>query len=218
MSYELYGENGEITGEISSLEVLEDGVILEHIKSPGSRCETFNDTECLYGTPETACESWEKQVGENSSDICCQKYAAEQLMETHFSEAEFSDTAQKNGWYYPESGTTLSDVGNVLEYLKLKVERDENISIRDLCMMLDNGEKVICLVNDSVLHCSELSQVPGFYPNHTVEVIGVDATNPEQIKILINDPKAPTAKTSVDSSAFFKAMGANNFCIGTTQW
>ena len=37
MSYELYGENGEITGEISSLEVLEDGVILEHIKSPGSR-------------------------------------------------------------------------------------------------------------------------------------------------------------------------------------
>lgn len=218
MNYELYYENAENAEELKTTELLEEGVEMEHIRAPESEVAFLEDAERVYGAIEKDSECWERQVGANSSDICCQKYVVEQLLGTHFSESEFADIACKNGWYHSEKGTTCSDIGNILEQFNIKTEREENISVSDLCTMLDNGEKVICLVNDSVLYCPELSEISMFYPNHAVEVIGIDGSDKEKVKVIINDPEATSAKTVIDSDIFFKAMGKNNFCVGTSQW
>lgn len=218
MDYELNYENVEKTEHMETIELLEEGVELEHIKAPKSEFIFLEDTERVYGRIEKDSECWECQVGKNSSDVCCQKYVAEQLLETHFNESEFADIARKNGWYHSEKGTACSDIGNILEQFNIKTEREENISISDLCIMLDNGEKVICLVNDSVLQCPELSEFSMFYPNQAIEVIGIDGSDKENMQVIVNDPKSASAKTIFAAETFFKAMGKNNFCVCTSQW
>lgn len=95
--------------------------------------------------------------------------------------------ARERGWYDPESGTTMLDVGKVLEELGMTVERQTGATISDLAAALAQG-KVICGVNNMLLSVPELAMLPGLRANHAVQVIGIDTSDPNRVEVILNDP------------------------------
>lgn len=167
-------------------ELLEEGVSLEHLHAGRGR-ETQEPEERMIGEPYEDMETWSPQAEDYSCAIACQEMIAEQLTGQDFSEEKMIALARERGWYDPESGTTMFDVGKVLEELGMTVERQTGATISDLAAALERG-KAICGVNNMLLSAPELFMLPGLRANHAVQVIGIDTSNPDRVEVILNDP------------------------------
>lgn len=182
-------ENQELFGlnELSDqMRQLEEGVSLEHMHAERN-LETEERQEQIIGQPYEDMETWSPQEEDYSCAIACQEMIAEQLTGKDISEEKMIAFARERGWYDPECGTTMYDVGRLLEEMGMKVERQTGAAISDLASALEQG-KVICGVNNMLLSEPALAILPGLRANHAVQVIGIDMTNPEHVEVILNDP------------------------------
>ena len=187
MNNELF-DSPELSQELTSAEYLEDGVIREKLGVDPEIAEWDGPEEAVIGNPEEADDHWHLQSERNSCAVACQEFVAEQLLEREFSEQELIDYAKARDWYDPASGTSITDIGKLLEAVGLRVERSEHLTVSDLAMSLAEGEKVICGVNNMILQEPALADLPGINANHAVEVIGIDYSDPGNPKVILNDP------------------------------
>ncbi len=181
-----------------SLEFMEDlenvGEATEKLGGIRDFFEGLLKKDYIVGDPEADMESWHMQDGDVSCAVVCQEFVAEELLDREFTEAEFCAYAEEHGWYDPETGTAPNDVGNILESFGLDVERKQGVTLSELSDMLERGKKVICGVNNEVLVHPEWAEMPGVSANHAVQVIGIDSTNPDDIRIILNDPGVPDGR------------------------
>lgn len=195
---------------------IEPGLTLERAEQTAlSLSEITENAERVAGTPETDMENWHEQAEQNSCAVCCQEFVAEQLLDREFSEQELVKYATERGWYNPETGTTLSDVGKLLESLGLEVERESGLTLSDLFNELDSGHKLICAVNNMVLEDPAFADLPGMSANHAVQVIGIDYSNPEDVRVILNDSGVSNGMgRSVSADTFVKAWNTSgNFAV-----
>lgn len=191
-------QEAELTEFPAETEILEEGVIREHLGERGeSVAEQYEEIEGIEeleqgdriaGNPEEDMENWHPQLEQNSCAIASQSFIAEQLLDGEYSEESMIRAAEKMGWYEAREGTAPDDVGKLLECLGLEVEREYNVTLSELAETLESGEKVICGVNNQILACPEMAELPGIKANHAVQVIGIDATDPEHVEVILNDP------------------------------
>ena len=219
MSYESFFDM-ENTAESQELwkdvKEIEPGLILERSEQAVlSLSEMTENAERVAGTPETDMENWHEQAEQNSCAVCCQEFVAEQLLDREFSEQELVKYATERGWYNPETGTTLSDVGKLLEALGLEVERESGLTLSDLFNELESGHKLICGVNNMILENPDFADLPGLNANHAVQVIGIDYSNPEDIRVILNDSGVPNGMgRNVSADTFVKAWNTSgNFAV-----
>lgn len=191
------------TARVSGLEQLELGLTLEHLEVSDINSEYNEASDTVIGDPEKDAENWHLQDAENSCAVCCQEFVAEQLLGEEFSEEQFSKVAEKNGWYDANTGTTLNDVGKILEACGLDVERTKGATLNDLAEDLREGNKLICAVSASVLDNPEFAKMPGTKADHAVQVIGIDVANPKDIKVILNDPGVSDGKGRIVSADTF---------------
>lgn len=201
------GFEKEISENVSNIETMEDGVIIEHLTAPRERKEYTEDKSDLFGDPEKDAEVWSREPDIALSGLMCQKYAAEQLLGKSLTRQDIIAAAEKNGWYGGETGIAFSDVGKVLGELGLSVEREHGLTLKELCEMLYGGEKVICPVSGTLLAYPELSGFPGLSADLMVEVIGVELSG-EEPRIIINDPTAEKGGTEHIFKVFSEAWRA----------
>lgn len=187
MNNELF-EASELPQEGTNEEVLEEGVILERLGVGREIAEWDEPEETVIGNPEEADDHWHLQSEMNSCAIACQEFVAEQLLDREFSEQEMIEYAKARDWYDPAEGTSITDIGKLLETVGLQVERVENLTMADLAMSLAEGEKVICGVNSMILQEPALAELPGISANHAVEVIGIDYSDAGNPQVILNDP------------------------------
>ena len=187
------------------LRELEHGVSLEHFGArPELKCEQ-EAFEMGAGTPEKDAEHWHRQGEKSSCAVACQEFVAEQLLDRDFSEQKMIEFAKEKGWYDPETGTTSSDMGKILESLGLRVERVKGLSLNDLAQELDSGAKLICGVSNLILARPELAEIPGQNINHAVEVVGVKQT-PSDTWVILNDPGIEGGRgVHIRAATFLKA-------------
>ena len=219
MSYESFFdlENTAESQELwKGVKEIEPGLILERSEQTAlSLAEMTENAERVAGTPETDMENWHEQAEQNSCAVCCQEFVAEQLLDREFSEQELVHMATERGWYNPETGTTISDVGKVLEALGLEVERESGLTLSDLFNELESGHKLICGVNNMILENPDFADLPGLNANHAVQVIGIDYSNPEDIRVILNDSGVPNGMgRNVSADTFVKAWNTSgNFAV-----
>lgn len=219
MSFEFLSEMETLVAQesIERNRELESGVMLERAEQSVVN-ETPEATDLVAGTPEKDLENWHMQSETNSCAICCQEFVAEQLLDHDLSEQELTKFATEQGWYNPETGTTISDVGKVLEAVGLEVKREYNQTLSDVFSELEDGHKVIVGVNNMVLDRPELAELPGFRANHAVQVIGIDYSNPEGVQVILNDSGVPDGKGRVVSAeTFAKAWNTSQRFMVTAQ-
>lgn len=113
----------------------------------------------------------------------------------------------------------MEDVGNILESFGLDVERQEGVTFAKLAQMLENGKKVICGVNNMVLANPELANINGISANHAVQVIGIDSTDPNDIRVILNDPGVPDGRgISHSLNTFMTAWStSNNYAVSVEK-
>ena len=210
MNYEMMF-TPEIVQEIVPMEELEEGVIREQLGRHEETGEWNEAQERVIGNPEEADDHWHVQSEQNSCAVACQEFVAEQLLDREFSEQELIEYAKERDWYNPAEGTSITDIGKLLEAVGLEVERVQGLSIADLAQSLADGEKVICGVNNMILQEPALAELPGITANHAVEVIGIDYSNPAKPQVILNDPGVLNGKgIRHDLDVFLEAWETSN--------
>lgn len=148
-----------------------------------------SDDDGVIGDPAEAMENWHTQETGTSCAVASQEFVLETLTGRDFTEAELRDLAEQNGWYDPDGGTPMADVGNILEHMGLTVNRSQGNSVSDIEECLENGGEVIVGVDSSELWEGESDDFfgPGMGADHAIQVIGIDRSNPDEPMVIIND-------------------------------
>lgn len=140
----------------------------------------------IVGSPEDALDSWHTQFG-NTCAVVSQEGILESILGQEFDEDELRELAEDNGWY--DNGTNAEDVGRLLEYYGIHTEHSFGNTIDDLRNSLRDGNQIIAFVDADELWSGENNELfgPGMDMNHAVRVIGIDESDPENLRVILND-------------------------------
>jgi serine/threonine protein kinase len=182
-----------------------------------------------FGTPDHDRAFWEGQ--QSYADTCairCQEYILQQFTGVDFPEKLLVDEAREHGWYAPGHGTSIQDVGNLLELHGVAVNRYTEANVFHLANELAQGHKVIIGVDssqlwghnstmDSMLHTVRDHFGLGGGADHAVVVSGIDTTDPHHVKVIISDPGDGKAVASYPMEQFLHAWEGSHFYMVATQ-
>ncbi len=180
--------------DLDASEILNDDTVFADGCAPAY--ETFDpDTanmDQVIGDPLDSMESWHYQETGSSCAVASQEFVLEQLTGMDFQESDLRDLAEEQGWYSPQGGTPMDDVGNILEHMGCTVERSGGNTIEDLQRCLENGGEVIVAVDSSEIWLGQDNDFfgPGMDADHAVQVIGIDYSSPDSPMVILNDPGA----------------------------
>jgi len=112
---------------------------------------------------------------------------------TFVPQEELIKQAQQHGWYSPGEGTTLNDVGNLLDLYGVPNHRVADANVFNLVDELGKGHKVIVGVDIDELYGNSFWQsikenLVGKTPNHAMLVSGIDTSDPIHSKVILTDP------------------------------
>lgn len=201
MNLELFEEDELFEGE----ELLEHGVKLEHFTA--EKFEVTEDSEIteIYGVPEKDASAWFEGKNLCSDTLICQAYAGKLLCNIELSEEELCHLAYEHGYYSPEFGCTLYDSGYYLESLDLNVERESGFNIDRICEALENDEKVLCAVSKIAMKFPYMRDVFGLWADSMVQVIGIDLTDENNKRVIINSPSESESAVEIPLDVFENA-------------
>ncbi|MBQ3432598.1 MAG: hypothetical protein IJG23_07430 [Clostridia bacterium] len=186
-----------------SSEELEPGVVYEHFGAQNETVQEMAEQAAVYGEYSVDAAVWEKTDNPFLDGLYCEQYVAALLCDDVY----LTEEVYPSGWhgYHAEYGCSLENVGKSLEAVGLKVEKESHCSIKDVCEAIDCGEKVICSVSSIALSFPELADLPGLTADSFVEVIGVDFTDIEHGKVIVNSPVQDQAAYALDVTVFSDA-------------
>lgn len=201
---------------LDGAEQLEAGVFRDKFTLNDQLREIDEQDDGMLGNPETDSECWHPQAEDYSCSIACQTFITEQLTGELVNENEYIDAAKQLGWYFPEEGGTYNgDIGKLCELSGLNVERTFDNSFETLAEVVESDSKAIVNVNNMVLQNPAYADMPGIVSNHSVEVIGIDYSNPDHVEVILNDPGVENGQGIRHSlETFMKAWntGGNFIC------
>lgn len=151
------------------------------------------DMSKVCGDPASAMEEWEFQGETGRCAIYSQKFVIEELTGQEIDIEELADLAEENGWFSEESGTPLLNMNKILDYYGIQNEMSFHNDIDDIRECLESGGKVIVSIDADEIWFGESDDLftPGDGPNHAVEVIGIDYSNPDEPMVILNDSGNP---------------------------
>ena len=138
-----------------------------------------------------ATEEWHMQDAQNSCAICAQQFIINEFLDLDVTEAELEAVAQEHGWYDKENGTTPYNADNLLELYGIDTHINEQGTMADIKATLDQGGRVIAGVDGVALWVDGYGNYPLSGADHAIEVIGLDEADPDNVKVIINDPGTP---------------------------
>lgn len=155
---------------------------------------------------DEAVENWHMQDGENSCAVCSQQFIINEFTGLDMTEAQLSEIAQAQGWFDPETGTAPEDVGNLLALFGIDTQVNYEGDISCIKDTLDQGGRVIVGVDSMVLWVDGFGNYPIYGADHAIEVIGIDNSDPGDVRVIINDSGTDSgAGRSVPFSEFMEA-------------
>lgn len=146
----------------------------------------------IVGEPLEDLKYWHKQETPTSCAVACQDYIIDQLTDVDPTEAELRAIAAENGWYREGDGTPGFAIGALAEYYGLHSEWEQGLTVEQLQNALEQGDKIIASVDSSLLYYPENPEF--IFADiikqgcHAVQITGLDMSNPDDVKVIINDP------------------------------
>lgn len=149
----------------------------------------LSDPDKVVGDPAEDMEDWHMQETNTSCAVASQEFVLENATGREFDEAALRDYAEEMGWYTPEGGTDIFDMGNILTAYGMKVEKGMGYTVDDIAQCLESGGHVIVAVDSSELWLEPDGEefAPGEGADHAVQVIGIDYTDPDDPMVILND-------------------------------
>lgn len=182
----------------------------------------MNKAPTLYGEPAKNIVS--DYIHQKYSDTCAIK--SQQLVLEKYgiyvSEDQLRSEAYTHGWYSPGGGTSMNDVGKLLELHGIGVNQYVDGNIFNVINELAQGHNVIMGVDSGELWHYGLyekieDRVLGQRADHALIVSGINTENPNDIKIIITDPGTGDLCKEYSLSQFVDAANDSNFYMVTTN-
>lgn len=167
-------------------------------------------------------------IQQHYSDTCAIK--SQQIILNDFgipcTEEELIQFSHEQGWYNGD-GTSMIDVGNLLETAGIPCSRQADANIFNLVDELSQGHKIIVGVdadelwkNDSIL--DKLKNwfndfFRGDTPNHALIVAGIDTSDPNNIQVIVTDPGTGDYCKSYPLDQFMDAWSDSNCYMVSTD-
>lgn len=112
---------------------------------------------------------------------------------TFVPQEELISIAEQHGWYSPGNGTSMEDVGNLLDLYNIPNHRIVDANVFNLVDELGQGHKVIVGVDVDELYGNSFWEsvkefLVGKTPNHAMIVSGLNTSDPNCIKVTLTDP------------------------------
>lgn len=132
------------------------------------------------------------------------------------------EVAKENGWYVSGYGTPMECVGKLLEHYGVDVEATEGNNIFNLANELAQGHKVIVGVDSGELVFPENEVWEDFFfgerADHALVVVGIDTTDPDNVKVIVTDPGTGNKQWAYSEEQFMDAWKDSNcFMVSTEQ-
>lgn len=151
------------------------------------------DMSAVSGDPAKSMREWEYQGNTGRCALYSQKFVIDELTHQDLDIDELADFAERNGWFHENSGTSLLNMDKVLNHYGIHSQMSFHNNLSDLENDLNSGKKVIVAIDADEIWYGESDDLftPGDGPNHAVEVIGVDHSDPNNPMIILNDSGNP---------------------------
>lgn len=135
------------------------------------------------------------------------------------SEEQLVQLAYEQGWY-GEGGTSMADVGKILEAYGIPVNRTAEGNIFSLTSELAQGHRVMVAVDSGELwedgFPEQLADLFGDNPDHALIVAGIDTSDPENITVQLMDPGTGDVAKSYPMDQFMDAWKDSGFYMVST--
>jgi hypothetical protein len=183
--------------------------------------------DTIVGDPLDDLAYWHLQTADDTCAICSQQFVIEQLTGQPVSEDQLVALAEAHGWYKPGGGTSIDDVGNLLQLYGLHFEKHDNETLDDIEAQLKAGHGVIVGVRDEILWGTDANPaasiatsptIPGQGADHAVEVIGVDRSDPNNPQVILNDSGTPNGRGELVPLATFMQAWAPSGNMMVEAW
>jgi hypothetical protein len=145
----------------------------------------------VIGDPSAA-PDW---IGQTTDFTCA--VVSQQMILQQFgidvSEAELVFDSVTNGWI-TDQGTSMEDAGALLEHYGIPTHVGYGGGIESLLNELAQGHKVIVGVDSGEMWGTDAPFSDWFNPegaDHAIVISGIDVADPQNIKVIVNDPGSP---------------------------
>lgn len=145
----------------------------------------------IIGTPASDAQNMIPMTTDSSCVPATEGGVVAAMTGEHLSEAQYCIEAAENGWLTSANGTEPEYVGNILELHGIETHRVDNAAFGDIVEELAQGHKVIVGVNPEKLTNSPFFEDGGNNGLHAIWITGVDATDENDIKVIVNDSADP---------------------------
>ncbi len=155
------------------------------------------DQDGVMGDPEEALDFWEFQGNTYRCAVYSQKFVIEEYLDREVSIEELVEVATENEWFDENYGTPIAYMDKLLDYYGVPNEVSYDNTIEDLADSLNDGHRVIVSVDADEYWFGENDDdmyVPGDGVNHAIEVIGIDASDPDNVVVIVNDSGTPNGQ------------------------
>lgn len=145
----------------------------------------FQSAQTKFGTFEEIGENpFVKQAGDNSCAVKSQQLILKKFG-IDIPESDLAAEAELNGWFDPLGGTSVHDVGKLLEAHGVAVNRFKDANIFSLQNELCRGHQVIVSVDSDELWYGIDHQD---FPDHALIVSSIDTSDVENPQVVLTDP------------------------------
>lgn len=182
----------------------------------------ITEADTIHGKEELDI-SFDPNVYQYYNDTCAIR--SQQLVLQEYgidvSQEELIEIAKSNGWYAEGFGTPMEDVGKLLEYFGVDAHASVGNNIFNLANELAQGHQIIVGVDSGELNNPFLEYgedyTTGERADHALVVVGVDTSNPDDVKVIVTDPGNGTRQWAYSEQQFVDAWKDSNCFMTTTD-
>ena len=183
----------------------------------------FAQAETAHGMPELDIK-FDPSTYQYYPDTCAFQSQALILKEYGFdvTQEDLVQIAKEQGWYVDGYGTPVDKVGKMLEHFGVDTSITEGNNIFNLTNELAQGHRVLVTVDSGELWSPGMGEkledlILGQRQDHALLVVGVDTSNPDDIKVIVTDPGNGNTQFAYSEEQFLNAWKDSNCFMAATN-
>jgi hypothetical protein len=163
------------------------------------------DNEYFIGDPAAQMDDWMLQDQIDNCAVAAETSLINQFIGGGLELEDATYISAANGWYEPGGGTTMGEIGNLMDIHGVPNHSVMNASVEQLVAELQNGNGVIVGVNSYELWDEGVwNDIKQFFydafgldtadlnpADHAVVVTGIDLSDPDNPMAILNDSGTP---------------------------
>lgn len=185
---------------------------------------TYGESGLIHGT------EYSPWIAQYYSDTCAIRSQQIILRDygVNISQERLISLAEEHGWYERGEGTSIQDVGKLMELVGVDCHQSYNNTVFDLVSELSQGHRVIVSVDSGELWAKtvhdrfmEIAEdvFDGQSPDHALIVAGVEVNpyNAYDVKVVLTDPGTGQLRVEYRLDEFMDAWKDSNCFMVSTE-